>query len=392
MASTRKKTTKDGRDYYEIRVRPQRGKELSRRWYVPEGRSRKAIERELAKQAAAFEQEVASGAVLTRSEKQERERQAKLEADRHLTLRQYSERVFMPSIEVRCSENCRSNYQQYLNNRILPKLGDHKLEDITPAMVTALLLGLQKEGLSHSTVLKCYTILHSLFKMAYMAEQIDHNPMDRVQRPKLRKDEEKRQVEAYTGEELRHILSCLEQEPLKWRCFMWLLVDTGMRRGECCGLQWADIDTKGGTVTICRGLNYTPAKGVYVDTPKSGKRRTIDLSPRVLALLQQWRAAQAEECLSQWVFNQDGTPEPMHPQSPTRYMKKFSDRYDIPDLHPHKLRHSFASVAITHGADVASVSEKLGHSDKAVTLRMYTHADASSIRQAGDIFRNVVEG
>lgn len=81
----------------------------------------------------------------------------------------------------------------------------------------------------------------------------------------------------------------------------------------------------------------------------------------------------------------------MHPQSPTRYMKRFAKRYDVTDLHPHKLRHSFASVAITNGVDVASVSEKLGHSDKAVTLRMYTHADAESVKRAGDIFRNALE-
>ncbi len=81
----------------------------------------------------------------------------------------------------------------------------------------------------------------------------------------------------------------------------------------------------------------------------------------------------------------------MNPQSPTAYLKRFGKRYSIPDLHPHKLRHSFASVAITHGADIASVSEKLGHSDKSVTLRMYTHADAESIKRAGDIFRQAVE-
>ncbi len=81
----------------------------------------------------------------------------------------------------------------------------------------------------------------------------------------------------------------------------------------------------------------------------------------------------------------------MHPQSPTRYMKKFAARYGVNDLHPHKLRHSFASIAITNGADVASVSEKLGHSDKAVTLRMYTHADEESIKRAGDIFRSALE-
>ena len=61
----------------------------------------------------------------------------------------------------------------------------------------------------------------------------------------------------------------------------------------------------------------------------------------------------------------------MHPQSPTRYLKKLSDHCGLPDRRPHKLRHTFASVAITNGADVANVSEALGHSDKAVTLQMY---------------------
>ena len=53
--------------------------------------------------------------------------------------------------------------------------------------------------------------------------------------------------------------------------------------------------------------------------------------------------------------------------------------------------HSFASVAINNGADVASVSEKLGHADKSTTLRMYTHADEESVKRAGDIFRQALE-
>ena len=81
----------------------------------------------------------------------------------------------------------------------------------------------------------------------------------------------------------------------------------------------------------------------------------------------------------------------MHPQSPTRYFQTFGKRYGIPDFHPHKLRHSFASVAITNGADIASVSEKLGHSDKATTLQMYTHADAESMKRASNIFRDALK-
>ena len=132
-------------------------------------------------------------------------------------------------------------------------------------------------------------------------------------------------------------------------------------------------------------------KGVYLDTPKNGKVRNINVAPEVMALLKQLRTNEGVIKLSPYVFTQEGTAEPMHPQSPTRYMQKFAARYGIQELHPHKLRHSFASIAITNGADIASVSEILGHSDKAVTLRMYTHADQASMTRASNIFREAIK-
>ena len=81
----------------------------------------------------------------------------------------------------------------------------------------------------------------------------------------------------------------------------------------------------------------------------------------------------------------------LHTDGYAGYMQKFSARYGIQDLHPHKLRHSFASIAITNGADIASVSEILGHSDKAVTFRMYTHADQASMTRASNIFREAIK-
>ena len=99
----------------------------------------------------------------------------------------------------------------------------------------------------------------------------------------------------------------------------------------------------------------------------------------------------SSHAISTYVFTQPNSSEPMHPQSPARYMQKFSQRCGVPGLHPHKLRHTFASIAITNGADVASVSEKLGHSDKAVTLRMYTHADQESMKRASQIFREALK-
>ena len=115
------------------------------------------------------------------------------------------------------------------------------------------------------------------------------------------------------------------------------------------------------------------------------------LGEPVMALLGELRIYQANHAISCYVFAQEGSSEPIHPQTPTRYLKTFSERCGIPGLHPHKLRHSFASVAITNGADIASVSEKLGHSDKAVTLRMYTHADQESMKRASNIFRDALK-
>ena len=125
--------------------------------------------------------------------------------------------------------------------------------------------------------------LHSLFKMAYMSDVLSVNPMDRVERPKPRKSERRdKPIEAYTASELQRIFSAIDTEPLKWRVLMRLLIDTGIRRGECCGLQWKDIDFSACTVTISGNLCYTPQKGVYLDTLKSGKVRTIDVAPEII--------------------------------------------------------------------------------------------------------------
>ncbi len=393
MASTRKLTTKDGRVFYEISVSRGRGKSrLTRRWYPPKGWSRKAIERELTAVAAEFERQSDAGEVVSRAEHREREAQEAAEAAKILTFRQYGERVFMPAKTVTMSENSRANYQGYLDKKIYPALGDIKLPEITPAQITALLLDIQTEGKAHSTVLKVYTILHSFFKMAYLGDMIQRNPMDKVERPKPRKDEVKpAEVSAYTAQEVQQIIAGLKDEPLKWQALIHLLIDTGIRRGECCALQWKNIDFKTGAVTICGNLCYTKQKGVYLDTPKNGRTRTVYAGDDTVALLRQLRTEQAKKALSTYVFTQEGSPEPMHPQSPTRYLKKFSERCGVPGLHPHKLRHTFASVAIISGADVASVSEALGHSDKAVTLRMYTHADQESISKAAQIYREAIK-
>ena len=390
LPAIREKHTKSGVLFYEIGVSRGRGIPKAYMTFYPhEGWSARTTQRELNKAARDFEKEVQSGAAVPRKERKALEIERQREAAKVQTLFEYGEKVFMPNKTVTFSENSRTCYQQCLNSRIYPAIGNLKMPDITPANISALLLSIQSDGKAHSTVIKYYTVLHSLFKMAYLDDTITRNPMDKVERPKPRKGEIRgAAVDAFTVEEIVHIKDYLSNEPLKWQALVSLLIDTGMRRGECCALRWSDVNFADGTITVEKNLCYTPQKGVYLDTPKNGKSRVIDVCPEVMQKLQLLRKEQINNCiLSEFVFTQENSGAVMHPQTPTEYLKDFGNRYGIANLHPHKLRHSFASIAITNGADIASVSEKLGHSDKAVTLRMYTHADKESIKRAGDIFR-----
>ena len=394
MASIKQMETKDGKRFFQICVSRGYGKSpYKTRWYWPDGWSKRTAEREVNKVAAEFELQCSKGEVLNRAEKKQREAEAQTEAAKLKTVRQYADGVYMPTKEATFSENARSSYRLFLDKHIFPVIGESLLIDVSPAMITKLLIDFQKAGYAHASAVKLYNILNGIFEMAFLDDSIPMNPMVKVKRPAPRKDEniQDESEKAFTVQELNKVLDCVKQEPLKWQVYINLAADSACRRGELCGLWWSDIDWDAGTVTIRRNLQYTPAKGIYTAAPKNGKVRTVDVGPETLNLLRQLRAAQAQSCISQWVFTQEGSAEPMHPQSPTRYFMKFGKRYGIPDFHPHKLRHSSASIAITNGADVASVSERLGHSDTAVTLRMYAHANEESIRRAGQTVRDALK-
>lgn len=80
--------------------------------------------------------------------------------------------------------------------------------------------------------------------MALLDDSIQINLMLKVKRPTPRKDEKIQDElgKAYTVQQLRYILQCLEDEPLKWRTYINLVADTGLRRGEATAIQWKDID------------------------------------------------------------------------------------------------------------------------------------------------------
>ena len=131
-----------------------------------------------------------------------------------------------------------------------------------------------------------YGTLNLIFGYAEKQEMIVKNPMRKVDPPK----KEKKPIDALTQEQAARFFQLLSDCPLDFHCILHLLITTGIRRGECMGLQWKDIDEKACTISIERNVSYTPESGVIVSTPKTSHSvRTIPIMPSTLNILQRWK-------------------------------------------------------------------------------------------------------
>ena len=118
------------------------------------------------------------------------------------------------------------------------------------------------------------------------------------------------------------------------------------------GLQWNCVDLDKGIMMIRQALLYTKEKGTYVGPPKTGQPRAICLSPETIAVLKEYRTDQLRQKIRHadiwqdtgFLFTKDdGTP--MHPDSITDWLNKFSEENDLPHIHPHAFRHPYVKHA-----------------------------------------------
>ncbi|MBO5126048.1 MAG: site-specific integrase, partial [Clostridia bacterium] len=209
---------------------------------------------------------------------------------------------------------------------------------------------------------------------------------------------EKKDVNYFQPEEVELIRDALEEEPIKWRTLTHLFLITDARRGEILGIKWEDCDFDGNRIHICRNVQYSPDKGIYITTPKTKTSdRWVSMPAETMKLLRRYRAWQGSERLrlgeyfeSQgFVFTQDNG-SPMHPDSVTDWMKKFSKRRGLPHINPHAFRHTMASILYFNGADSVSISKRLGHAQVSTTANIYAHvivkADEKNADILGDAF------
>ena len=139
--------------------------------------------------------------------------------------------------------------------RILPVLGHYKLTELRPehfrnfyAELRKVISPDTKKPLSEYTIEGVHATLCSILSDAVEGGFLSHNPAWRTYRYADRKCEKKIADE----ETAQRIIAALEGESIKYETYFKLIIATGMRRGECCGLKWCDIDWEQRSIHICR--------------------------------------------------------------------------------------------------------------------------------------------
>lgn len=248
-----------------------------------------------------------------------------------------------------------------------------------------------------TTIQHHFSTLRNILGYAVYIEYIKEDPCRKI-KPNDRPRREDRDVDFLSSEDALRFVECLDSEAeqnywkttknsyLFWKCLVNALMLTGLRRGELVGLQWRDLDEKNAVLNVRRNVTIDttnknekdPVKKIHVGETKGKKIRKVPISGYLLSLFQDYKEKQDEKFKKQlkptdYIFCRSDNKEiPIYPTEPTRLLKKFIKRNNLPDISPHDLRHTAATLAIESGANIKQVQKLLGHKDAATTLKFYT--------------------
>lgn len=323
-----------------------------------------------------------------------------VKSDTRITFQKYCDYVIELKENRGAKHSTIVRYKE-LTSRIYPQIGHIKLKDLRVDHLNSLYTYLSSDGLnkrsggklSNKTIIEHHRLISTVLEQAVKESLIPFNPAQRTDKPKVINKE----VNYFQMEEIQAIRSALENEPIKWKTMVHLLLISGARRGEIIGLQWKNVDFTNNQIYICNSILYSKDIGVYESTPKTEKsKRYIALPQETMNLLKQYRAWQATEMLRlgadyqrrDYVFTQyNGVP--MNPDGLSCYLRKFSKKYNLPHINPHAFRHTMASMLYFHNVDSVSISKRLGHAQVSTTANIYAHVIEQADKQNAEILSNI---
>ena len=266
-------------------------------------------------------------------------------------------------------------YRGVITRYIIPAFGGVLLQSLRPDHIQALYSGLLGRGLSPRTVLHVHRVLRGALSQALKWGVVIRNVADAATPPRP----ERAETIMWGRDTVREFLEVSRQS--RFHELYQLALLTGMRRSELVGLKWDQVDLPGKKLAVVATLQHITGRGLVEGKPKTAKsRRSIAFTVTVVDLLRTVRSKQIERRLAAgpaWqegghVFSQaDGSP--VDPDAVTKDFSHLVRRAGLPRLTLHGLRHAHATLLLAAGAHPKVVSERLGHSNIAVTMDTYSH-------------------
>ncbi|WP_241504175.1 site-specific integrase [Cytobacillus horneckiae] len=281
---------------------------------------------------------------------------------------------------------------------ILPRFGKLKMKDITKGYCQRVINEIAKEIDSVNDI-KIQANL--VFKYAVKMDYILKNPMEYVTIPKkeesfLANEEDERNY--WTKDELKQFLK-LAKEHMSKQYFMmfYLLIYTGMRKGELIALTWDDINLNEQTININKTMFFEKGKEIIQTAKKYASNRVIDIDTHTTKLLSNWKVKQKESLLADGIttkpqyvlFRSD--LRPLRLAYPNELLNSFITVYDLHRITIHGLRHTHASMLFEAGASIKEVQARLGHKDIQTTMNVYTHVTKTMSQKTAENFLKFME-
>lgn len=270
-------------------------------------------------------------------------------------------------------DNTMAMYNTCLN-MLLPFFGKLPINQIKPIDIQKFFK--DKTDLSDSYIKHLAITLNSIFKAAMANGEIVFNPMAGYRPPKGKEPKKKR---AYTLEQTHTILDFAKQHPEGLGPY--IILNTGLRRGELMGLRREDFDLQDGFLRVRRSITDVNGTAKINDGGKSrAATRAIPLSSQAIDTLAAWPLP-----ADGWLF-QSKYGGILAPRQYARYhfgpfkSDMLAAYPELPVLNLHELRHTFLTLLVNAGTDARTVQKVAGHENINTTMAYYVHETDDDIK------------
>jgi len=292
----------------------------------------------------------------------------------------------------------RESYEDEIELRIKPHIGKILISELRTVDVQQWINTLSKSGrqdkkggLAPKTVVRTWGVFRQALDKAVEEKLILSNPATKklINLPKVPKP----QIKHMTVDDAAAFLTAIKDDYMCPAITMDLMV--GLRKGELLGLKWKDINLKKGTVLIRRQLIKTKTGPQLVEWVKTDTGyRELELPPDLVTMLTDHKRMQLKNkeeltgIINKKVVELKRKRDPQEndpvfcwpdgrrysPDHCYRHLQRLLKKHKFDKLSVHGLRHTYATVTLSLGIDLAVLSKNLGHADGATTA-IYLHSD-----------------